>query len=226
MLAPSTAATWVGAVATSAAVFIALFKDEWLKYRRRPRLSVSIDPKPPDCLLIPSLVYGPNRGVLWRGDIYYLRLWVENGGRGRAEQVQVFLSKLYKKNANHEFAPVSTFVPMNLRWSNYADSRPEIFAAGISQKFGKHCDLCSISDPANPTEPLKGYEGQPIGNLQVEAPPNNDSHRLPPGDYKLEVMVGAANANPITRSVLLNLKGKWSSDPDTMFRDYVGVRLA
>src|ERR1700692_2121012 len=33
----------------------------------------------------------------------------------RAEQVQVFASKLYKWDANHELIPVSDFVPMNLR---------------------------------------------------------------------------------------------------------------
>jgi hypothetical protein len=226
-LAPSTAAQWAGAAATTIAVLVALFKDEWLRYLRRPRLNLYIEPKQPDCQLVPSLVFGPQKQLLWQGDIYWLRLWIKNEGRGRAEQVQVFLSKLHKKDAKHEFAPVANFVPMNLRWSHPRDgNNPEIFAPGISQKFGKHCDLCSISDPNNPTDVFKGHEGECIANLALEVYPNNETHRLPPGDYRLEIMIGAANAKPITKSLLLNLTGQWSADPETMLRDYVGVRLS
>jgi hypothetical protein len=158
MLAPSTAAQWVGAIATSIAVVIALFKDEWLRYRRQPRLSLRIEPKQPDCQFIPITVRGPLGQLLWHGDSYWIRLWIKNEGRGRAEQVQVFVSRLYKEDANHEFAPVQNFIPMNLRWSHSRDqNNPEIFAPGVSQNFGKHCDLCSISDPANPTDALAGY---------------------------------------------------------------------
>lgn len=210
-LAPSTLAQWVGAFATSAAVAVALFKDEWLKYRRRPRLDLRIESKEPDCLLNPIVVRGPLGQLLWQGPCYWIRMWVTNEGRGRAEQVQVFVSKLYREDAKHEFLPVPGFIPMNLRWSNSQDpNNPEIFAPGISQQFGKHCDLCSISDPANPTDVLAGYQGHCVANLTLEVIPNNDAHRLPPGNYKLEIMIGAANARPITREILLNLKGTWS----------------
>src|SRR5207249_2290708 len=53
-LAPSTLAQWVGAIATSAAVIVALFKDELLRYFRRPTLRVRIMPEPPDCLFADS----------------------------------------------------------------------------------------------------------------------------------------------------------------------------
>lgn len=224
-LAPSTLAQWVGAIATSLAVIIALFKDEMLRYLRRPKLTVRITPEPPDCLLSPITVSQGDH-VIWSGNCYWLRLWVQNPGSARAEQVQAFASKLFRRGANGEFAPVADFVPMNLRWSNSRDwKNPEIFAPGISRGMGKHCDLCSISDPANPTDHLEPYKGQCVASLHLEVYPSANRHRLPPGDYVLEVIVGAANAEPVTTHVGLNLTGKWSPDEEVMFRDNVGVKI-
>jgi hypothetical protein len=227
MLAPSSLAQWVGAIATSFAVAVALFKDEALRRYRRPKLGVRLKPEPPDCLLVPSaIVYEVNTGrVLWSGGIYWLRLWVENVGIGRSEQVQVFASELFRKGANDRFASVAEFEPMNLRWSNSRDpNNPEIFARGISRHFGKHCDLCSISDPANPTD-HDGYIGQCVGTLQLEVVPGGDRNRLPPGDYVVKIRVGAANADPVTVHVQINIKGPWSPDRETMFRNHVGVQV-
>jgi hypothetical protein len=225
-MAPSSVAQWVGAIATSVAVSVALFKDEVFRYLRRPELRVRIAPTAPDCILSPGIVWDAKGNVTWTGITYWLRLWIENVGNRRAEQVQVFVAELYKRDANKKFVALSDFAPMNLRWSNARDWRnPEIFAPGISHKMGKHCDLFSISDPSNPRpgEAVKGYEGQCVGTLQLEVFPSNNRHRLTPGDYILKLMVGAANADPVTTYVELNLNGKWSPDPEEMFRDNLGV---
>jgi len=227
-LAPSSVAQWLSGIGTLIAVLIALFKDEWLRWRRRPKLSVTIKAESPNCLQVPTaVVFNPATGQqLWSGSMYWLRLWVENTGKGRAEQVQVFASKLYKEGANGKFAPIQNFEPMNLRWANPSDPiRPEIFAAGLSGGFGKHCDLLSVSDPANPTDAMPGYQGQCIGTLQLEVPPTANRNRLPPGKYIVEARVGAANAKPVTVLVELNIKGGWSPDPTTMFTEFLGVRV-
>lgn len=211
MLSPSTAAQWVGAIATSAAVAIALFKEEWLRYFRRPQLTLRIEPSPPDSIFIPTFVSANNQ-LLWSGSAYWLRLWVRNEGRGRAEQVQVFLAQVQVRGADHQFSRIANFTPMNLRWSNSPDqNRPEIFAPGISRGLGKHCDLCYISDPGNPT--LAAYQGQCVADLVVEVIPNDGSHRLQAGEYRLEIMLGSANARPVTRWISLNLTGGWSPNP-------------
>jgi hypothetical protein len=135
--------------------------------------------------------------LIWSGPSYWLRLWITNLGKARATEVQVFVAKLAKRDATRKFVSVLNFVPMNLRWSNARDwKEPEIFASGISQGMGKHCDLCSISDPENPQDKLLGYEGQCIANLQLEVLPTGNRHRLPPGDYLLELIVAAANWRP------------------------------
>lgn len=226
ILAPSSFGQYLGAAATFGAVLVALFKDEVLRWIRRPKLTVRIESQPPDCLLVPSAIVYDRTGELWRGPIYYLRLWIENVGKGRAEQVQVFVSTLFKENANGAFAPVAEFEPMNLRWSNSRDpSNPEIFAPGISRDFGKHCDLCSVSDPDNPTDVLEGYKGQCVANLQLEVIPSANRHRLSPGKYVLEIHVGAANADSVTTYVQLRITGAWSAVWETMFREHLGVQI-
>jgi hypothetical protein len=233
VLAPSTAAQWLAAVATSLAVVIALFKDELLRFFRRPRLSIRIQTEPPDCILVPNatvsaVIAGNPPQLLWAGPIYFLRLWIENHGIGRAEQVQVFASRLYRRDVNGRPSPVVDFEPMNLRWSNPRDpNNPEVFAPGISRGFGKHCDLCSISDPANPTDHphFQDFIGQCVGTLLLEVVPSGDRNRLRPGDYIVEVRVGAANARPVTACIRINIKGPWSPDQATMFREHLGVEI-
>ena len=216
---------WLAAAGTLAAVLVALFKDELLRYFRQPKLSVRIESQPPDCLLSPINVL-ENNAIVWSGDCYWLRLWIGNNGSSRAEQVQVFASKLWKRNASNEMIEVTAFVPMNLRWSNSRDWRnPEIFAPGIARQMGKNCDLCSVCDPANPRDELQGFRGRCIATLQLEVFPSADKHRLPPGNYVIELIVGAANANPVKAYVALNLTGNWSSDQAAMFRDHLGVKM-
>ena len=83
-----TLAQWAGAGATFLAVLVALFKDEYLRWRRKPKLTISAALAPPDCHKT-FIIFGP-----LRASCYYLRIWVENKGKIRAERVQVFVSKL------------------------------------------------------------------------------------------------------------------------------------
>jgi hypothetical protein len=221
-LARSSLAQWAGAVATFSAVLVALFKDQLLHRFRKPKLTIRILPEPPDCVIATM------HSATWDGKAYWLRIWVQNEGKERAEQVQVFVANVYKQGkANERFDPVPGFMPMNLRWSNGRDwKNPEIFAPGISPKpLGKHCDLCSISDPANPVDEVKGFKGRCVPSLVLESQPNSGVHRLPPADYIIELIVGAANASPITKYVRLNIEGGWSPSLDVMFKDHLSVEI-
>jgi hypothetical protein len=223
--APSSLAQWVAAIATSTAVIIALFKDSWVRYFRRPKLSVQLRAGMPD-FLMSQIDVKVSGNTVWRGDCYWVRLWVENVGKTRAEQVQVFAAKLSKRDATNKFVPVPGFIPMNLRWANARDWRdPEIFAPGISNGMGKHCDLLSVSDPENPTNAIPGFEGKAVPALIVESYPPRNQHRIPPGEYRLKIMIGASNAEPVEAHVSLNLKGEWSADQEVMFRDYAGIQI-
>src|ERR1700733_7736156 len=83
------AAQWAGALLTLAAVLVALFKEDFIRCRRHPKLIASIEAKPPYCIRLPA-EYKPKP---WNGWRYWLRVWVENKGNVRAEKVEVFLSQ-------------------------------------------------------------------------------------------------------------------------------------
>src|SRR4030065_1207734 len=145
----SDSAVWTGSIATLLAVIVALFKDEMVRLWRRPKLQARIRLAAPDCHKTEMTLYDKNTGaVLDRSDCYYLRLWVENAGNQRAEKVQVFVSKLFRRHADGSFVEDKSFLPMNLKWahSQLSPLGPEIFADGISPQMGTHCDFGYIID--------------------------------------------------------------------------------
>ena len=224
-LAPSTLAQWAGAIATSAAVVVALFKEEISRVFRRPKLVVRIQPIAPDCVKTPIHVTAGGN-LQWAGEAYFLRLWIENSGALRAEKVQVFLADVKRLQSDGSFGTVPGFLPMNLRWSHTDFFKPEVYADGISPKMGKHCDLACISDPHNPTLPPlpDSPQGKTTVDLWLEVFPATQSHRLPTGTYVLEVRVAAANSWPANFRIQLNNNGEWFTNEAKMFARGVGVK--
>jgi hypothetical protein len=159
---------------------------------------------------------------------YYLRIWVENVGKTRAERVQVYASKLLRRSADGLFKEVEAFLPMNLRWSHgqQASGGPEIFAEGISPGMGKHCDFGHVLDPQFRKAVGHNLPGvatdQTILVLDLEVPPATLSHLVPPGEYRLELRVAAANCAPVTKAIELTITGKWFEDQNQMFLDGLG----
>lgn len=224
-------AQWIAAISTFLAVLIALFKEEIIRIFRRPNLRVSVKLGPPDChkTQVSYVAQGiaPISGI---ADCYYLRLWVENKGTIRAEKVQVFAARLWRRLADGSFKQVEEFLPMNLRWTHSGSRiQPEIFADGISPKMGRHCDLGHIVDPK--VRQTLGESLPGVGNdktvlaLELEVQPNTLSHLLAPGVYRLELLVAAANRAPIPNTIEINLTGEWHDKEEKMFSDGVGVKL-
>ncbi|MEW6594463.1 MAG: hypothetical protein AB1413_06275 [Thermodesulfobacteriota bacterium] len=226
-----TVAQWAGASATFLAVLVALFKDEFLRWRRKPELRVSIALGSPDCQKT-MLNYVVQKTALTYGvaECYYLRIWVENVGKTRAERVQVFAAKLSKCHADGSFKKVDDFLPMNLLWAHGQQGKggPEIFAEGISPQMGKHCDLGHIVDPKHRKD--VGYDLPTVAPddtvlaLDLEVKPNTLSHLIPPGVYRLELRVAAANCLPVSHTLEITNTGKWFSEQTRMFADGLGIR--
>jgi hypothetical protein len=240
-------ATWLSSIGTLLAIIVALFKEELIQLWRRPELIGRVALQAPDCEKMDIqvmasqnpqlLISGTNvegqvsvtgsivpNASLWRGEAYYFRIWIENRGRQRADDVQVFAAHLRFKHADGIFRSVETFLPMNLRWSHSRTSLPDIFA-DINPLMGKHCDLGFISDPENPTLPALPLldRGQVTFDLALEALSNTQSHRLLPGTYQLELRIAAANAKPVARQIQLTFSGRWYSDIKDMFKTGIGI---
>lgn len=226
-----TLAQWAGATVTLLAVLVALFKDEFLRWCRKPELHVSMVLASPDCHKT-TLTYVAQKPAVTciAAECYYLRIWVENVGRTRAEQVQVFATKLCRRNADGSFKEVEHFLPMNLRWAHgqQGTHEPEIFADGISPKMGKHCDLGRVVDPKYRKDveddlPTLATEDTVLA-LNLEIQPSTLSHLVPPGIYRLELRVAAANCPPVSHTLEITITGKWFSEQARMFSDGLGIR--
>lgn len=91
------------AIGTALAVFVALFKEDLVKLWRSPKFNVKLNLFPPDCNKT-TIKYGNTPF-----DGYYFRLWIENIGKSRAENVQVFVSKVFEKKADETFLSANHF---------------------------------------------------------------------------------------------------------------------
>ena len=214
-------ATVATAIATFLAVLVALFKEEIARFWRRPRLTASIRLAAPHC-------HKTHVGSVLR---YYFRIWVQNEGRQRAERVQVYAAKLFiRTQAAGTFRQMDNFLPMNLRWAPHpldSDSPARIYD-DISPFMGKHVDLGYIADPTGRTalgDDLPDVEPhQTIFHLDLEVLPMTLSHLLPPGVYRLELKLAAANAYPVKKQLEINHTGNWFPDEPKMFTDGIGIR--
>jgi hypothetical protein len=191
-------------VVTGAAVIVALFKEDFIRRRRHPKLTASIEAKHPNCVRTSEKKDLPAKP--WKGFTYFLRVWVKNQGNVRAEKVEVFLSQAWVRS-NSTFEPVPNFTPMNLRWS-YTH---ETYVEGISPGMGRLCDFASISDPAYFSPP---QEKTRLSLCLQVPPPSTD--RLSPGHYKFEIKLAGSNCEPVTCCIHLHLTGVWDNEPAQM----------
>jgi len=217
-----TIAQWAGAGATSAAVLVALFKEDLIRLWRSPELRATVQLRAPDCTATPiHLQMGDHIATF---ECYYFRLWIENLGRERAEAVQVYAAKLLKRHADGVFRAVEDFLPMNLRWAHSNPTTPTIFA-DINPKMGRHCDLGRIVDPNSPLDKRTGVPaGRTVFHLDMEVEPATGSHLLSPDVYQLQLRIAGRNALPIEKQIEITLPGGWFPDQAKMFADGIGLR--
>lgn len=225
-------AQWAEAVGTFLAVVtalvIALFQDRLRERVWRPVLDVSVEAAPPDCLKIPMTGRGPAGELVAVADCCYLRLRVSNRGNRQAESVEVFAGGLSRRQADDTFKEVGSFLPMNLLWADYH----KVFFPAISPGMYRHCDLAHMIQPekrAAFSGEDKQWPGVPptktILSLDTAVKPNTLSHLQPHGQYRMDIVVAAANAKPIKRTLEITLTGDWYDNESQMLSQGVGVRV-
>ena len=215
-------------IATFTAALVALFKEDFVKLWRRPRLTLRLLLQSPDSSPVPTVVaWQETTVVTWSGNVYYFRFWVENTGTWPAERVQVNLRSIRNRLGDGTLGTSRQFVPMNLRWANFPFDKPVLFET-LNPKMGKHCDLGSVSPRANKSEkPLPGMrDGESTFNLATEVFPNDNSHRLPPGKYRLEVLLAAQNVRPVAFDIDIDWHGVFEETSERMFSDSVAIKIS
>ena len=117
---------------------------------------------------------------------------------------------------------------MNLRWAHSpAGSSAPVLLETINPQMGKHCDFGSVAPTSNASEkPLPGMrEGASIFNLATQVFPNNNCHRLRPGNYRLEILVAAQNAKPELFHVDLDWNGTFEELEGRMRTNSIGIKI-
>jgi len=189
LIAISTIALAIGTIALA---LVAAFQDIIRAWVMRPKLDASITMAPPDC----HKTKMKSRGALgWvEADCYYFRIRVRNSGNRRAEQVEILAKELIKQQRDGSLTKLTWFLPMSLSWSHV--QRPLL--DGISPEMEKHCDLGHIIKPDLRSKfaledhtQLGVTSSKTIFSFDLEVKPFTMSHLIPPGKYRLVLLVGS-----------------------------------
>jgi len=228
-------AQWFSAIGTISAVIVALFKEKILSRWYRPNLTAKARRHPPDLDRIPFRYPMPGAPLgsppaYLEADCYFLRLWIQNDGKSRAEKVQVFVSEVLRERAG-EFVHMNSFIPMNLRWGfgSETPTHTEVFADGISPGMGVHCNLAQILDHSKRKDAGDDHpDAKPdetVMRLTTEMNPTNYCNVLVPGTYQLKLLIAGANCRPKAYTVQITLFGKWFEEREKMIQDGVLMKI-
>ena len=117
---------------------------------------------------------------------------------------------------------------MNLVWSHLHT----VFLDAISPGTFKHCDLGHILRPEDrETVPVEDAvwpnvpRNSTVLSLDTSVKPYTHGDLLPFGVYRLTIIVAAANAKAITKTLEINLTGDWYDNEQEMLGQGIGIRL-
>jgi len=225
----TTITDWIVAAGTlvmALVAIVAIFQDKIRAWLTRPKLDISIYVDPPDCHK--TLLVRRDSGGSQSVECYYLRFRVLNVGNQKAGQVEAFAAELLKQQADGTFKRVDSFLPMNLVWSHYS----EVFIPAISPGMYRHCDLAHVLHPEK-RKLLEAEDnswpnvppGKTILSFDTIVRPYTLTSLVPPGTYRLVVLIAAANAKPVKKTLEIRLTGDWYDDESTMLSEGVGIRM-
>ncbi len=215
-------------VAIIVLAIVAVFQDKIRAWLRRPKLNLSFRLSPPDCHKVTLASYNPQGQVADRADSYYFRVRIKNQGNQPAERVEVFASELFKEDSDGGFKKLDTFLPLNLVWTNMRQTFFDIILPGMERQ----CDLGHILEP-NKRMRFKMENNPELGiskdktvfAFELEPKPFTLSHIVPAGKYRLVLLLAAANARPVKKTLELNLTGNWHDDEGKMLNQEIDIRI-
>lgn len=202
---------WVAAGATFTAAIVALFKDSFLAWWRKPELTVEPE------LRKDLFPYEDKDGNLVHYG-YNFRLAIKNDGKTKAEKVEVFAAKLEKfKNGRFLKEP---FFPMNLTWAHDDESHRD----WISPTTTRLCNLGRLLDPNRPNAGRSGSQGTVL-ELHVQVTPTTRTNHLSSGTYRLYLEISASNCKLIQKTLEIMHSGKWFDNEHAMYKDGITFRF-
>ncbi len=216
-------------LAVIVALVIAVFQDGMRMLFRKPKLELSIYMNPPYC----------HKTIISNGSVsaecYYFRLKVTNSGKRKAESVEVQASELLQKKSDKSYTTYSRFLPMNLLWSHVRT----VYYESISPNMFKYCDLGHIIYPDSRkkfvgedfnisfSEIFSGHniEEETVLSFDTEVKPFTSNHLIPSAEYRLVVLVGAANSKPTRKVLEIKFDGTWHTNEQEMLEKGINIRI-
>lgn len=196
-------------IITLLAVLVALLQEPIRKFLSKSKIKVEIRKTPPDCHQI--LLTNQHTGEAM-GNTIYSRIRLTNLTRSNpAENVEVFISHFWKINSNENKKEITTFLPMNLKWSHTHEIKSTILPS-----FHRYCDFGSfrqadkkvflILDTIVQPNPVSGGK---VPNI-IEA-----------GKYEFQIDVSGSNIDPVSKRWKLEFNNKWHEDEDKMLKSII-----
>jgi hypothetical protein len=216
-------AEWAVAIATILLAAVAVFQDWIRSWIFAPALRPSIVTAPPDCVWVP--IIDPYGGI---ANTVHARVLISNHGRATALNVEVYARELRRLNQAGTWDRVLTFPPMNLTWADVGG--PQV--SSIAPMTAKHCDLGHIFDPAR--RPWLEQEKNPNLVLQPDqttfsvatvALPNHRGNIIPPGTYRLDVVIAAENATARHATISIDFNGVWYGNEAAMLQNGLHLEI-
>lgn len=179
----------------------------------KPELDATASAKSPYCVRNTFLPVGESSV---RRPHYSLRIAIENHGNTEAKKVEVFVDNLERQKGNGRFERVIGFIGTYLTWSGLEVRMLDV----LNPKMPKYCCLCRVFWKENLPQSFYSGVDEPaeshLGSrtlLDLPPPPGSGHTQLfGPGNYRLTVRIGAANAQPIEKIVRIDVTGRWPGE--------------
>ena len=182
------------ATGTLVVAIVAVFGETIRAWRVRPKLASTLNLRPPDSHKT-AMRAKDKQGNEFYADAYYCRLRVENRGTLAAHNVEVYAGKLEKRRQDGGTDPVTTFLPMNLKWSHMGS----IFFPRLGPGVPKHCDFFHIVKPSDryriESEAMFGEESErseTVISFDLMVKPLALGHLATAGRYEVELVIDGA----------------------------------
>lgn len=189
-----------------------------------PDLKIYFEENPPSCHQ--TRLKGINAiGKKIDEPVYYFRFQVANEGKSLARKCEAVVERLSRVDIPNKVSEEADYTPVNLIWGS---SYEEFVEINPNRRF--FCDLLHVPSKQyqDSMKHFLGYVNPPEGDefdlgaiMNVKAAFYAQPNRLPPGKYKIDVVIYSENSKEVRRSFIVTWSGNWKDNEENFFKELV-----
>lgn len=220
-------AEWFIVGGTLVLASVALLQDHIRSWIATPKLKISTQTAAPFCK---KLLFRHATDPEIKSDGYALRIAVKNStpclrAKSRAVAVEVFASKLMRKEQDGQFHPVQGFEPTNLIWSHSFEP-----FADISPDMERYCFIGRALRPQD-RKSFPDFDKEDLPpdevclRIDTHIARHTKEHIIPPGTYQIECLIGASNTKAVEKNLEIRISGEWFENEVDMFDKGLSIEI-